>query len=316
MTYLITGAAGFIGSNLIEYLIQNTNSQVIGIDNFDEFYDRKIKENNLQNIKRHPNFKFHEIDIRSLTSELVPENIDAIIHLAAKAGVRPSISHPQLYTQTNVLGTQNLLEIAKEKKIPKFIFASSSSVYGINKNVPWKEDENLLKPISPYAATKIAGELLGHVYFKLFGIEFIALRFFTVYGRKQRPDLVIHKLFRAAYFNEKFSIYGNGETKRDYTHIDDIILGIVNAIKAKDIGYEIINLGNSSTISLNNLIELVEAITHRNIMRINIKDQPGDVPLTYADTTKAKNLINFIPQVPIEMGLQEFNNWFLNTIYK
>ena len=249
MHYLVTGGAGFIGSNLIRDLLQREKDILIScIDNFDSFYPKELKQLNISDFSSNANFRLLEIDLAitdaNQLATYVTEPVNTIIHLAAKAGVRPSIVNPVAYQQTNVMGLQHLLDFAKAKNIQQFVFASSSSVYGVNDHFPWREDERLL-PISPYAMTKLAGEMLGHVYSNLFDIRFIALRFFTVYGPAQRPDLAIHKFTKALLKNQPITMYGAGNTSRDYTYVDDIVQGIVAATNYRDTNFEIINLGNN-----------------------------------------------------------------------
>ncbi|MEO6219600.1 MAG: GDP-mannose 4,6-dehydratase [Ginsengibacter sp.] len=308
---LVTGGAGFIGSNLSKKLL-NDNYEIICLDNFDSFYSRNQKELNLKNLKDKKNFKLIEGDIRNEEDLKEIEGIDIIIHLAAKTGVRPSIHQPDLYYDVNVKGTQNLLEFARQQNIKQFIFASSSSVYGINKNVPWKEDEILL-PISPYASTKLACEMLGHVYHHLYEIRFLALRFFTAYGPSQRPDLAIHKFFKSILNNNPIPVFGDGSTSRDYTFVDDIVNGIVSAISYTASNYEIINLGNHQSVTLKELINAIEEISGRKAIINRLPEQQGDVSETYADISKAKSLLNYHPQTPLKDGLTSFYNWYVEN---
>lgn len=312
--YLITGGAGFIGSHLIKALFsRHPDARITCIDNFDPFYSADIKQLNIRDFKNNPNFHFIYQDISTTTpSELagmIEEPVDVIIHLAARAGVRPSIQNPMAYQQTNVIGLQNLLDFAKENNIQPFVFASSSSVYGINDHFPWKEDEPLL-PISPYAMTKLAGEMLGHVYSRLFGIRFLALRFFTVYGPAQRPDLAIHKFTKALLKGEPITMYGDGSTSRDYTFVEDTVQGILGAIDYSATSFEIINLGNNYAVSLTDLIRALENVTGRQAIIERLPDQPGDVPRTFADITKAGKILGYHPETKLETGLQKFYDWF------
>jgi UDP-glucuronate 4-epimerase len=309
---LVTGGAGFIGSHLVDILL-NEDWDVTVIDNFDPFYDAKIKEQNIASHLNRSNNRLVRADIRDFAclKDKLPGEYDAIIHLAAKAGVRPSIFNPQSYQTVNVLGTQNLLELAKEWGVKQFVFASSSSVYGVNPNVPWHEADQVLMPISPYAATKVAGELLGHVYNHLYGIRFIALRFFTVYGPRQRPDLAIHKFARLMLDKKPIPIYGDGSTRRDYTYIDDIVQGIRAAMDYQGSMYEVINLGNDHTISLNQMIQSLERVLGVKAQLQRMPEQPGDVPQTWADLTKARNLLGYQPQTDFETGLEKFSKWIL-----
>lgn len=309
---LVTGAAGFIGSHLCEKLL-SLGCSVTAIDNFDNFYDRNIKENNLSICKNTAGFKFIESDIRdkeTLLKSLMDE-YEIIVHLAAKAGVRPSIENPLAYQDVNVAGTQNLLEFAKEKNIKHFVFASSSSVYGINANVPWKENDYVLNPISPYASTKISGELLGHVYSHLYGIRFVALRFFTVFGPRQRPDLAIHLFAKKILNEEPIHMFGDGSTRRDYTYVDDIVDGIVGACTYTEKPFEVFNLGNSHTVSLSKMIEVLENKLAKKAIIIQKPEQPGDVPITYSNIEKAIEKLNYNPKTPFEQGVEKFVKWLI-----
>ncbi len=314
MHYLITGGAGFIGSNLIRHLLHTEKEISIScIDNFDPFYAKEIKERNISEFKNDSHFRLLRYDLSKTSakelSEKISKPVDVIVHLAAKAGVRPSIQDPLSYQQANVFGLQNLLDFANERSIKQFVFASSSSVYGVNDHFPWKEDEQLL-PISPYAMTKLAGEMLGHVYSKLYGTRFIALRFFTVYGPSQRPDLAIHKFTKAILNNRPITMYGEGNTSRDYTYVDDTVQGIVAATKYDQTNFEIINLGNSYSVSLNELISAIEKIIEKKAVIEQLPEQPGDVPKTFADISKAKQLLGYEPKTRLNEGLQKFYEWF------
>ena len=309
---LITGAAGFIGCNLIRSLLQNGRYYVIGLDNFDAFYSRTEKEKNIASFFGDPNFLFYEGDIRNNSDLDVLGDIDVIVHLAAKAGVRPSIKDPILYQEVNVGGTQNLLEFARRRKITQFVFASSSSVYGINKQIPWSEDDKLM-PISPYASTKLSCEMLGHVYSHLYGIRFLALRFFTVYGPGQRPDLAIHKFFKSIINGEAIPVFGDGSSSRDYTYVGDTVKGIEAAISYESSNFEIINLGNHRTITLSDLILAIESSCGKKAIIDRQPDQQGDVPQTYADIQKAKKLLGYQPSTDLKTGLENFYSWYLET---
>ena len=317
MHIVVTGGAGFIGSHLINVLFQNNSGvKITCIDNFDPFYSVGIKQINIKTYANNPNFQLLTNDISTTTAEefnkLISEPVDAIIHMAAKAGVRPSIQNPLAYQLTNIIGLQNILEFAKMKKVKQFIFASSSSVYGVNDHYPWKEDEKLM-PISPYASTKLSGEMLGHVYSKLFGIRFIALRFFTVYGPGQRPDLAIHKFTKAILKDKPITMYGDGSTSRDYTFVNDTVQGIIAALHYQQSDFEIINLGNNYTISLNALISSMEKVIGKKAVIEQYPDQPGDVPKTFADISKAKQLLGYNPQTQLHDGLNKFYDWFLQN---
>lgn len=312
MNILLTGCAGFIGSHTLEKLISNGHN-VVGIDNFDPFYSRTVKNQNLANISS-ANFELIEGDLADLETYskinfINGENsFDAIIHLAAKAGVRPSIEDPLGYQRANVIATQNLLEFAKEHSIKQFVFASSSSVYGVNPNVPWKEDGAVLKPISPYASTKVSCELMGHVYSELFGIRFLGLRFFTVYGPRQRPDLAINKFMNLIRDGKPIPVFGDGSTRRDYTYIDDIVSGIMGALHYDLSNYELFNLGNDQTVTLSGMIETIESVIGKKAIIDRQPEQPGDVPQTWADIRKAKDLLNFNPKTSFQEGIVLYAN--------
>ncbi len=317
MHILVTGGAGFIGSNLIRTLFQsNPGIRITCIDNFDTFYSADLKQFNIRDFKSNPDFHFLFNDIATTSpeelNELITEPVDAIVHIAAKAGVRPSIQNPLAYQQTNVIGLQYLLDFAKQKNIKQFVFASSSSVYGVNDHYPWKEDERLM-PISPYAMTKLSGEMLGHVYSKLYGIRFIALRFFTVYGPAQRPDLAIHKFTKAILKGEPVTMYGDGSTSRDYTYVDDIVQGVIAAMHYDKSNFEVINLGNNYTISLKELVRAIEEVTEKKALIEQLPEQPGDVPKTFADITKAKELFGYHPRTKLKDGLKKFYDWFVEN---
>jgi UDP-glucuronate 4-epimerase len=311
---LVTGIAGFIGSNLGEHLIKG-DVKLIGIDNFDPFYDRQVKENNLNILNRSSNFIFFEGDICNvsfLNTILNNEKPDLVIHLAAKAGVRPSILNPSEYYNTNVIGTLNLLEAMKTAGCKRMIFGSSSSIYGNNKKVPFSEKDNVDNPISPYAATKKAGELLCHTYHHLYNFDINCLRFFTVYGPRQRPDLAIHKFTRYILEGKPLPFYGDGDTARDYTYIDDILHGIMHAVDNLN-GFNIINLGESNTITLSKLVSVLETEIGKKAILEKLPMQPGDVEITYADISKAKQLIGYNPTFSFEDGIKEFVKWFKNN---
>lgn len=315
--YLVTGGAGFIGSHLIKTLFRDEPGiQITCIDDFDLFYSRAIKQFNIRSFAEKPEFNLLEYDLAKTSckqlAELIRKPVDVIVHIAAKAGVRPSIENPLLYQEANVIGLQNMLDFAKEQEVKQFVFASSSSVYGINDHYPWKEDEQLM-PISPYAMTKLAGEMLGHVYSKLFGIRFIALRFFTVYGPSQRPDLAIHKFTKAILAGKPITMYGDGSTSRDYTFVDDTVKGVIAAMRYDKSEFEIINLGNNYSISLKELITSIEEIIGKKAIIELYPDQPGDVPKTFADINKARLLLNYNPQTALKEGLKKFYDWFLEN---
>jgi UDP-glucuronate 4-epimerase len=311
---LVTGGAGFIGSNLVEQLLKSNANHVTVLDNFDDFYSTRFKKANIQLALSNPNYRFIEADItdwHALNSLLKKSEVDVIIHLAAKAGVRPSIHNPVDYYRVNVAGTQNLLELANLQRIKQFIFASSSSVYGINESMPWQESDGLLKPISPYASSKLAGEQLGHVYSHLYDFQFIALRFFTVYGPRQRPDLVIHKIIYSILYDLPIPIYGDGTARRDYTFVGDIVQGVIKAMDYRLSPFEIINLGNNQTISLSDLIGKIEHILQKPAIINRLPASAGDVPITCADTQKAQQLLGYHPETDLMTGLRAQVEWHI-----
>ena len=307
---LVTGGAGFIGSHLVDSLLADGHS-VTALDNFDPFYDRATKDRNIEAHRRHANWRLVEADIRGVPDlrRRLTEDFDIIVHLAAKAGVRPSIADPLGYQDVNVAGTQALLEFARERRVPQFVFASSSSVYGVNPRVPWREDDHVLQPISPYASTKVSGELLGHVYSHLFGIRFVALRFFTVYGPRQRPDLAIHKFARLIEAGTPIPVYGDGSTRRDYTYVDDVIAGLRRAMAYDGSLFEVVNLGNNQTITLVEMIAGLEKALGRAATIDRQPEQPGDVPQTWADLAKAEALLGYHPQTSYADGVRRFVDW-------
>ena len=313
MKVLITGAAGFIGSHLCERLLGD-GCVVLGVDNFDDFYDPQIKRSNIAGCLENENFELVEADIRdrAAMNDVVGKDIDIIVHLAARAGVRPSIAQPLLYADVNVNGTTVLLEAAKEQRIGKFIFGSSSSVYGNNEKVPFSEDDNVDFPISPYAATKKAGELICHAYHHLYGISLTCLRFFTVYGPRQRPDLAIHKFAGLIEQGKAIPVYGDGTMSRDFTYIDAIIDGTVAAME-KCAGFHIYNLGESCPITVNDLVAEIEKALGKKAIKEYVPPQPGDVERTYADVTKAAKELGYKPATTIEKGLAEFVTWLRET---
>jgi UDP-glucuronate 4-epimerase len=308
---LITGAAGFIGSHLADVLLQ-TGNHVMGIDNFDPFYDRSIKEVNISSALKSKLYHFREGDIRDVA--FINEcfsgfNPDVIVHLAAKAGVRPSLVNSEAFYDVNVMGTLKILEAMKKNKIGNLIFASSSSVYGNNKKVPFSEEDDVNNPISPYAASKKSGELLCYTYHHLYNMNVFCLRFFTVYGPRQRPDLAINKFTRAMMKGDKIYIYGDGTTSRDYTHIKDIIYGIIRSVE-KVKGFDIFNLGESNTVTLTMLISLLEKYIDRKAEVNYLPLQEGDVLQTVADITKARKMLNFNPVMDIERGIKDYVDWY------
>ena len=316
MRVLVTGGAGFIGSHLVERLLAAGHGVSV-VDDFHPFYDPAVKRANLASAARHEGFRLVEGDVADLDGlerAFADEKIDVIVHLAARAGVRPSLSEPQLYTETNINGTVNLLELARHSGIKQFVFGSSSSVYGINAKVPFSEDDPIRQPISPYAATKAAGELLCHTYSHLYGLRCICLRFFTVYGPRQRPDLAIHKFAKLISQGKPIPVFGDGATRRDYTYVDDIIDGVVAAIDYDKSDYEVINLGESRTVELRELIALLERELDAHALIDRQPRQPGDVPQTYADITRARKLLGYNPSTQIEEGIRKFIEWFRGNL--
>lgn len=310
-TILVTGGAGFIGSHLVERLFKEEH-QVICFDNFDNFYNPKIKWVNLQAMMKKTNFTLVEGDIRDIKCQkktFEQHQIETVIHLAAIAGVRPSIAQPQLYEEVNIKGTINLLEICKNFPIKQFIFGSSSSVYGTNEKVPFSESDKVEMPISPYAASKRAGELFCYTYHHLYDIPITCLRFFTVYGSRQRPEMAIHKFTRLIDEGKEITMFGDGTSKRDYTYISDIIDGIMGAL-AKPFEFEIFNLGESRTVELRYLINLIEQNLGKTAKIKRLPEQPGDVPITFADISKSQKLLGYNPKVKIEEGIEKFVDWY------
>lgn len=312
---LVTGGAGFIGSHLSETLLEQ-GCEVVCLDSFNDYYDPGIKRRNVEELLRHTNYNLLEHDILDLAfiKNLFRESkFDVVVHLAARAGVRPSIQEPLLYQKVNVEGTNNLLEMSKIFGVEKFIFASSSSVYGENKKIPFCEDDLVDHPISPYAATKKAGELLCYTYHHLYKLPVTCLRFFTVYGPRQRPDMAIHKFTRGIHFGNKITMYGDGTTQRDYTFISDIIDGICRSIDNCH-SYHIYNLGESKTIKLVDLITLISKCLGKQPDIGRLPMQPGDVPITYADISRPRTELGYNPEVEIEEGIGRFVKWFVETI--
>jgi UDP-glucuronate 4-epimerase len=310
--FLVTGGAGFIGSHLVGCLLARRPAGVVVVDNFDEFYDPQIKRANIADHVNDQAYLLVKADIRdyaALKQVFAGRQFDAIIHLAAKAGVRPSVSEPRVYTEVNINGTMNLLELAERNGVEKFVFASSSSVYGPAATPPFREDAPLA-PISPYASTKAAGELLAHTYSHLYGMRILCLRFFTVYGARQRPDLAIHKFARMIAGRSPIPVYGDGSAERDFTYIDDIMQGVMAAIEYDATPFEIINLGESQTVTVNQMIELLEEALGREAIIERRPQQPGDLPLTHADITKARKLLGYQPTTPIKAGIKKFAEWF------
>lgn len=289
--------------------------RVVGVDNFDPFYDPSIKMRNMGHNRNHGGFVFYNADIRDkkqmgeVFEDFEENEVDTVIHLAARAGVRPSIDDPLLYADVNINGTMNLLELCKEREIENFVFGSSSSVYGINEKIPFSEADVVDRSISPYAASKKACELFCYTYHHLYDIHIACLRFFTVYGPRQRPEMAIHKFTRLIDHGKEIEMYGDGASRRDYTYISDIVDGIIATLDKK-FDYEVINLGNSSVVELRYLIRLIEENLGKEARIKQLPDQPGDVPVTYADISKAKRLLGYNPRVSIEEGVGRFVEWY------
>lgn len=310
MNILITGGAGFIGSTLADRLI--SNNKIIVIDNFNDYYDISIKENNVKNNLSNQNYTLYRADIcdREIVRDIFEQNkIDIVIHIAARAGVRPSLENPLEYVRSNIEGTINILENMKNYNCKKIIFASSSSVYGNCTAEKFSEDLKVTEPISPYAATKSACEQFLYTYSKLYDIQAICLRFFTVYGPRQRPDLAIRKFIELIEQDKPIPVYGDGTTMRDYTYIDDIVDGIVKAINYNQTKYEIVNLGGGSPVTLNQMIETIENVLRKKAIIDRLPMQPGDVNKTVSDISKAKKLFNYCPKTSFKAGITKFVNW-------
>jgi len=311
MRILVTGGAGFIGSHLVEKLLGAGHAAAI-LDDFNDFYDPQIKRENIAAVSK--DVPVHLVDLRenaAVRNLFHREKFDTIAHLAARAGVRPSIQHPQLYYDTNVTGTLHLLDAARATGVERFIFASSSSVYGVSKTVPFSEEQHLTQTISPYAATKIAAEFLCSTYSHLYQLRVVALRYFTVYGPRQRPDLAIHQFTKKIHAGQPIDQFGDGTTRRDYTYIDDIIQGTMAALTYSGPLFDIFNLGESETIQLKDLIEKIEKALGQKAKINQLPEQPGDVPLTCADISKARRLLGYNPTTQLSEGLPRFIEWFM-----
>ena len=312
---LLTGGAGFIGSHVAEALIRR-GAQLSIVDNLDDFYAPSRKRFNLEEISKVGTYEFFETDVRDEAAlRKVAEKVqpEIVIHLAARAGVRPSIEQPALYESVNVGGTVNLLEICRELRVERMIFGSSSSVYGITNSVPFREDDPKTRPISPYAATKLSAELMCYTYAHLYGLTTICLRFFTVYGPRQRPDLAIHKFIALIEAGKSIPVYGDGSMGRDYTYVDDIVAGVIASLEyvpAATVPFEVFNLGNCRPVRLAELIVKLEVATGTKALQERLPDQPGDVPITWANIDKAKRLLGYSPQTSMEEGLRNFVAWY------
>src|SRR5436305_12706781 len=313
MRVLVTGGAGFIGAHLVEKLLA-ARQEVAILDDFNDFYDPQIKRENVSAVSK--DVAIHHVDLRdsaSVRNLFHREKFEAIAHLAARAGVRPSIQHPQLYYDTNVTGTLHLLDAARVIGVERFIFASSSSVYGISKTVPFSEDQHLTQTLSPYAATKIAGEFLCSTYSHLYRMHVVALRYFTVYGPRQRPDLAIHQFTRRIYAGQPIDQFGDGTTRRDYTYIDDVIQGTMAALAYHGPSFDIFNLGERETIQLRDLMVAIENALGKKAKINRLPEQSGDMSLTCADISKARKLLGYNPKTKFQDGLPRFVHWFLKS---
>lgn len=312
MKIIVTGGAGFIGSHVVGELLKK-GEDVVVIDDFNDFYDPRLKRDNMALYENEPRLRLCEMDIRDragVEALFREESPDAVCHLAARAGVRPSIKDPFLYEEVNCLGTLNLLDAARAVKAKNFVFASSSSVYGINSKVPFSEEDPITCPISPYASTKRAGELMSYTYSHLYGLNVTCLRFFTVYGERGRPDMAVAKFTKAVHEGREIEVYGDGTARRDFTYVGDILDGVLRSIYAPS-RYEIVNLGGANMIDVNGLISLIEKSLGKKAIVKYSDTAPGDVPVTYADVTKARRLLGFAPKVRIDEGVARYVRWFL-----
>jgi len=310
MHVLVTGGAGFIGSHLCEALLRR-GERVTAVDNFDPFYDRRIKQRNLAAALDCGGFRLVEGDIRddALLAQLFGEPVDAVVHLAALAGVRNSLEQPLAFNDVNVGGTIRVLEAARACGRPRFILASTSSVYGNSPHTPYREDAPLWHCISPYGASKIACERYGYIYHAVHGMEVVALRFFTAYGERQRPDMAIHRFARAILSGEPVTLYGDGHTSRDYTYIGDIVRGVLAALDLAEPGFDVINLGNSEAAELAELVRLIERALGRSARIEYLPEQPGDPPHTCADIGHARDVLGFAPRTALSEGIGRFIAW-------
>ncbi len=307
---LVTGGAGFIGSHLLEALLKR-GCDAATVDNFDDFYSPSIKRRNFEGVSRRGNARLFETDIRdasALQNVFKTTKPEVVIHLAARAGVRPSIEQPALYEAVNVGGTVNLLTLARDFGVRKFIFISSSSVYGATSRVPFVEDQVEMRPVSPYAATKLGGELMCFTYSHLFQLPVVCLRIFTVYGPRQRPDLAIHKFAALIEAGKPVPMFGDGSTSRDYTFVDDIVAGILAAVDYQT-QFDVFNLGNSHPCKLSELVQLLENALGKRAIVKSLPPQPGDVPITWSDISKARRLLGYEPRVPLPIGIERFVAW-------
>jgi len=312
VNFLVTGGAGFIGSHICERLLLSGHA-VWTLDDLNDFYDPQMKRDNLRALQSLANpFEFVQGDLtdRAVVDQLFADvKFDQVIHLAARAGVRPSLEKPALYQRVNVEGTVNLLEAARLSGVKKLTLASSSSVYGVNSKMPFSETDSIFTAISPYAASKLACEALGHVYHHTYGLDIVMLRFFTVYGPRQRPDLAIRKFTKLISEGKPIPVYGDGSSARDHTYVSDIVDGVMACLD-REFGYQIFNLGESQTVTLGRLIELIENAVGKKAVIQRLPMQPGDVPVTFADISKARNQLGYAPKMKVEQGIPQFVEWF------
>jgi UDP-glucuronate 4-epimerase len=312
VNFLVTGGAGFIGSHICERLLLSGHA-VWTLDDLNDFYDPQMKRDNLRELQSLAKpFEFVQGDLtdRAVVDQLFADvKFDQVIHLAARAGVRPSLEKPALYQRVNVEGTVNLLEAARLKGVKKLTLASSSSVYGVNSKMPFSETDPIFTAISPYAASKLACEALGHVYHHTYGFDVAMLRFFTVYGPRQRPDLAIRKFTKLINEGKPIPVYGDGSSARDHTYVSDIVDGVMACLD-REFGYEIFNLGESQTVTLSRLIELIENAVGKKAVIQRLPMQPGDVPVTFADISKARSRLGYAPKMKVEQGIPQFVEWF------
>jgi UDP-glucuronate 4-epimerase len=317
MNILVTGAAGFIGSHVAEALLARGDA-VVGLDNFNDYYDPARKRANVALLTREPRFTLHEADLReaeAMARMCAQSRFDAVIHLAAMAGVRYSIERAPLYVEVNLRGTVNLLEAARKAGVSHFVFASTSSVYGRTERLPFREDDPLGRPLAPYPATKIAGEVMGHAYHNLFGLSFTALRLFSVYGPRGRPDMMPYIITDSIVHDREFTLYEAGEMHRDWTYIADIVSGILAAVD-QPLGYEVINLGRGEPVRMADFVELIEELVGRPARMTTPPAPLSEPPITYADITKARNLLDYEPTTPVAEGLRHFQEWYQTEILK
>lgn len=319
MAILVTGGAGFIGSHMVERLVKR-GDEVVVLDDFNTYYDPEVKQRNIAWAAAQPGVHLIRGEVEdeaAVAAAFAAAPIRAVVHFAARAGVRPSLRDPLLYERVNGRGTTLLLEQSRQRGVERFLFTSSSSVYGVTSRVPFSEEDNADRPISPYAATKRANELICYTYHHLYGLPIVCMRLFTVYGPRQRPDLAIHSFTKRIWAGEEIGVFGDGQTARDYTFYSDILDGYFAALdRPEPLGYEIFNLGNSHPIKLYALIELIEGALGRKARIRYEPEQPGDVPLTYADISKAGRMLGYQPQVPIEQGIERFCAWYVETYGK